>query len=193
MAKKKLFYSKPWFWALVVIVIIAFWLIGTYNSFIVMTQRIDNQWAQVETQYQRRIDLIPNLVNTARGYMQFERSLLEEITTLRSQWMTTTDIDDKVNIGNALDSALGRLIAVFESYPELKSIQAVASLMDELAGTENRIAVERMRFNDRVREYNTGIMVFPSNILANMFGFKERPYFQAQEGAEIVPIVNITA
>ena len=193
MAKQKPFYLKPWFWVLVVIAIVVLWIIGTYNNFIVMTQRIDNQWAQVETQYQRRIDLIPNLVNTAKGYMQFERSLLEEITTLRSQWMATADIDDKVNIGNALDSALGRLIAVFESYPELKSIQAVASLMDELAGTENRIAVERMRFNDRVREFNTGVQVFPSNILANMFGFKTRPYFQAQEGAEIVPIVNITA
>jgi LemA protein len=192
MAKQKPFYLKPWIWVIVVIAIIAIWLIGTYNSFIIMSQAIDNQWAQVETQYQRRIDLIPNLVNTAKGYMQFEKSLLDDITKLRSQWMTTTKIDDKVNIGNALDSALGRLIAVYENYPELKSIQAVASLMDELAGTENRIAVERMRFNDRVREYNTGIKVFPSNILANMFGFKERPYFQAQEGAEIVPIVNIT-
>ena len=193
MAKQKAFYSKPWFLILIVIAVMAFWLIGTYNNFIVMTQRIDNQWAQVETQYQRRIDLIPNLVNTAKGYMQFERSLLDDITSLRTQWMATTNIDDKVNIGNSLDSALGRLIAVYENYPELKSIQAVASLMDELAGTENRIAVERMRFNDRVREYNTGIKVFPSNILANIFGFKERPYFQAEEGAEIVPTVNITA
>jgi len=192
MAKQKPFYLKPWVWVIVIIAIIAFWLIGTYNSFIVMTQAIDNQWAQVETQYQRRIDLIPNLISTARGYMQFERSLLEEITSLRSQWMAMTDVDDKVNVGNALESALGRLIAVYENYPELQSIQAVASLMDELAGTENRIAVERMRFNDRVREYNTGIKVFPSNVLANMFGFRERPYFQAREGAEIVPTVDIS-
>jgi LemA protein len=192
MAKQKPFYLKAWFWVLVVIAIVVLWIIATYNNFIVMTQAIDNQWAQVETQYQRRIDLIPNLVNTAKGYMQFERSLLDEITALRTQWMSTTDVDDKVNIGNALDSALGRLIAVYENYPELKSIQAVASLMDELAGTENRIAVERMRFNDRVREYNTGVLMFPSNILANMFGFKERPYFQAEEGAEIAPVVNLT-
>lgn len=192
MVKQKPFYSKPWFWILVVIVIIALWIMGTYNNFIVMTQRIDNQWAQVETQYQRRIDLIPNLINTAKGYMQFERSLLNEITELRTQWMATNDVDDRVNIGNALDSALGRLIAVYENYPELQSIQAVASLMDELAGTENRIAVERMRFNDRVREFNTGVLMFPSNILANIFGFKERPYFEAEEGAEIVPEVNLT-
>jgi LemA protein len=192
MAKNKPFYSKPWFWALVVIAVIAIWIIGTYNSFISMTQQIDNQWAQVETQYQRRIDLIPNLVNTATGYMQFERSLLEEITALRTQWMSTTDIDDKVNIGNALDSALGRLIAVYENYPQLQAVQPVASLMDELAGTENRIAVERMRFNDKVRQYNTAILVFPSNILANMFGFSQRPYFESQEGADIVPVVNLT-
>jgi LemA protein len=192
MAKKKPFYSKPWFWVLVVIAVIAIWIIGAYNSFITLTQQIENQWAQVETQYQRRIDLIPNLVNTATGYMQFERSLLEEITALRTQWMSTTDIDDKVNIGNALDSALGRLIAVYENYPQLQAVQPVASLMNQLEGTENRIAVERMRFNEKVREYNTAILVFPSNILANMFGFSQRPYFESQEGADVVPVVNLT-
>ena len=190
--KNKPFYMKPWFLALVVIAVIALWIMGTYNSFISMNQQIENQWAQVETQYQRRIDLIPNLINTATGYMQFERSLLEEITALRSQWMSATGIDNKVNIGNALDSALGRLIAVYENYPVLQSVQPVASLMDELAGTENRVAVERMRFNERIRQYNTAVLVFPSNVLANMFGFTQRPYFEAQEGAEIVPVVNLT-
>ena len=195
MVKQKPLYSKPWFWILIIIAIIAIialWLIGTYNNFIIMTQKIDNQWAQVETQYQRRIDLIPNLVNTAKGYMQFERSLLNEITELRTQWMSMTDVDDKVNIGNALDSALGRLIAVFESYPTLQASQPIASLMDELAGTENRIAVERMRYNERVRAYNTAVLVFPSNMIANMFGFSQRPYFESQEGAEIAPVVNLT-
>ena len=106
MAKKdKPFYSKPWFWVIVVVAVIALWIVGSYNSFITMSQSIDNQWAQVEVQYQRRIDLIPNLVNTAKGYMQFEQSLLTEITELRSQWMSTTDVNDQVNIGNALDSA----------------------------------------------------------------------------------------
>jgi len=192
MAKEKPFYLKPWFWAIVIILIIIVWIWGSYNNFIVLTQNIENQWAQVETQYQRRIDLIPNLVNTAKGYMQFEKSLLEEITSLRSQWMSVATVEDKVKFGNALDSALGRLLAVYENYPELKSIGAVSSLMDELAGTENRIAVERQRFNEAVRRYNTAIKVFPSNILANMFGFEERTYFQAQPGAEIVPTVNIT-
>jgi LemA protein len=124
--------------------------------------------------------------------MQFEKSLLEEITSLRSQWMSATTIEDKVNYGNALDSALGRLLAVYENYPELKSIEAVASLMDELAGTENRIAVERSRYNDAVRNYNTAIKVFPSNVLANMFGFEEKSYFQSQEGAETAPTVDLT-
>ena len=192
MANKKPIYSKPWFWALVAVIVIAIWLIGTYNSFIAMDQAINNQWAQVETQYQRRIDLIPNVVNTAKGYMQFEQSLLTEITTLRSQWMATSNVDDQVNIGNALDSALGRLIVVYENYPQLQSITAVSSLIGELEGTENRIAVERMRFNDAVKSYNTAVLTFPSNIVANAFGFKQRPYFESQEGAEIAPTVNLT-
>ncbi|MFH1474181.1 MAG: LemA family protein [Candidatus Aenigmatarchaeota archaeon] len=190
--KDKPFYMKPWFLVLVVIAVIAFWIIGAYNNFITLNQQIENQWAQVETQYQRRIDLIPNLINTAKGYMQFEKDLLEEITALRSQWGSTTNTDDKVNIGNALDSALGRLIAVFESYPTLQASQPIASLMINLEGTENRIAVERMRFNDRVRQYNTAVLTFPSNMFANMFGFSQRPYFESQEGAEIAPVVNLT-
>jgi LemA protein len=192
MAKKKPFYYQPWFIILAIIVIIVLWVMGTYNGFITLNQKIDGQWAQVETQYQRRIDLIPNLVNTAKGYMQFEQSLLEEITSLRSQWMSTSNINDKVEYGNALDSALGRLMLVYENYPELKSIQAVSSLMDELAGTENRVAVERKRFNDATREYNTAILVFPSNMLANTFGFSQRPYFEAVEGSEIAPVVDLT-
>jgi LemA protein len=193
MAKKnKPFFMKPWFWALVVIAVVALWLIGAYNNFVTLNQQIENQWAQVETQYQRRIDLIPNLVNTAKGYMQFEQDLLTEITALRSQWASSTNTDDKVNIGNALDSALGRLIAVFESYPTLQASQPIASLMDELAGTENRIAVERMRYNEKVRVYNTAVLVFPSNMIANMFGFAQRPYFESQEGADVAPVVDLT-
>jgi LemA protein len=193
MAKEnKPFYLKPWVWILAIVIILILWLWGSYNNFVVLSQNIDNQWAKVEVQYQRRIDLIPNLVNTAKGYMQFEKSLLDDITSLRSRWMSATTVEDKVNYGNALDSALGRLLVTYENYPELKSIQAVSSLMDELAGTENRIAVERSRYNDMVRDYNTAIMVFPSNILANAFGFKQRTYFQAAPGAETVPQVNLT-
>jgi len=191
-SKAKPFYMKHWFWALAVIAIIGLWFIGTYNSLVMLNQAVDNQWAQVQTQYQRRIDLIPNLVNTAKGYMQFEKSLLEQITSLRSQWMSAASVDDKVNYGNSLDSALGRLLLVYENYPTLKSDTTIARLMDELSGTENRISVERMRFNDRIRDYDTAIKFFPTNVIAGMFGFKERPYFQAQPGSEIVPQVNVT-
>jgi LemA protein len=193
MAKEnKPFYLKPWVWILAIVIVLILWLWGSYNNFIVLSQNIDNQWAKVEVQYQRRIDLIPNLVNTAKGYMQFEKSLLEDITSLRSRWMSATTVEDKVNYGNALDSALGRLLVVYENYPDLKSDKVITPLMDELAGTENRIAVERSRYNDMVRDYNTAIMVFPSNILANAFGFKQRTYFQAAPGAENVPQVNLT-
>ncbi len=196
MVKRKSSLSKGWIAAIIIVIIILAiigWIWGSYNNFIIMTQNIENQWGKVEVQYQRRVDLIPNLVNSATGYMQFERSLLEEITSLRSQWMAATTVEDKVNFGNALDSALGRLLLVYENYPELKSIQAVEDLMFEIAGTENRIAVERSRYNDMVRNYNIGVKMFPSNILANMFGFEERSYFQATtEGAETAPTVNLT-
>jgi LemA protein len=191
--ENKPLYLRPWVWALAIAVILIIWLWGSYNNFVVLSQNIDSQWSKVEVQYQRRIDLIPNLVSTAKGYMQFEKSLLEDITSLRSRWMSSATVEDKVNYGNALDSALGRLLVVYENYPDLKSIQAVSSLMDELAGTENRIAVERSRYNDMVRDYNTATKVFPSNILANAFGFKERTYFQSAPGSEIVPEVNLTA
>lgn len=193
MKKEKRFYKNPWFILSAIILVIALWFVFTYNYLIGLDQAVQNQWAQVETQYQRRYDLIPNLVNTVEGYMQFERSLLEEITTLRSQWAAAKTIDERVGVANQWDSAISRLLLVFENYPELKSIEAVNSLMDELAGTENRIAVERMRFNERVRGYNTVIKTIPTNVIANWFGFTERPYFEAVSGAEQPPVVNITS
>jgi LemA protein len=194
MAKDgKPFYLKPWFIALVVIAIIAVWLIATYNNFIGLDQAVSSQWAQVETQYQRRVDLIPNLVNTVKGYMQFERSVLDEVTALRTQWQSARTVEERVSTANQLESTLSKIILTYESYPELKSIQAVSSLMDELAGTENRISVERMRYNDRVREFNTAIKVFPNNVISSSFGFTEKTYFEAVPGAENPPVVNITS
>ncbi len=174
---------------LVLLIIVAWWF-GTYNSLVGADQAVQAQWAQVESQYQRRSDLIPNLVNTAKGYMQFERSLLEEITALRSQWSGAGTVEDKIKYGSALDGAIGRLLLVYENYPELKAIEAVRSLMDELAGTENRVAVERMRYNDQVRAYNTAIKVFPAKFVADSYGFREKPFFKAKEGAEEAPKVN---
>ena len=189
--KEKKFYKNPWFILSAVILVIALWFVFTYNYLIGLDQSVQNQWAQVESQYQRRYDLIPNLVNTARGYMQFERSLLEEVTTLRSQWAAAETVDEKITVANQWDSAISRLLLVVENYPELKAIEAINSLMDELAGTENRIAVERMRFNDRVRSYNTAIKVIPTNMVANWFGFTEKTYFEAVPGASEAPEVNI--
>jgi LemA protein len=193
MAKEeKPIYMKPWIWALAIVVVLVLLLWGSYNNFVVLSQNADGQWAQVQAQYQRRIDLIPNLVNSVKGYMQFESSLLQNITALRSQWTSATTVEDQVNTGNALDSALGRLLVVYENYPTLKSDTLVAGLMDELAGTENRIAVERMRYNDAIRAYNTAIQTFPSVLFANAFGFRQRTYFQATPGSEIAPTVNLT-
>ena len=192
MPKKKPIYYQPWFIILVVVIFIGVWIMGTYNGFITMTQKIDSQWAQVETQYQRRYDLIPNLVSSVTGFMQFEKDLLTEVTALRSQWSNAATTADKIEASTGLEGALSRLLVVMENYPDIKSDQTVLGLMDELAGTENRVAVERSRYNELVRQYNTGIKIFPSNILANMFGFIEKPYFESVEGSEEVPKVDLT-
>ncbi len=192
MVRKKLgkeFYKQPWFIMLAVVIVIGLWLVGTYNRLITLDQTVSEKWAQVETQYQRRYDLIPNLVNTVEEYEQFEASLLTEITSLRSQWTSATTVDDQIETATQLDSAISRLLLVYENYPELQTITAISNLMDELAGTENRIAVERMRYNDAVRSYNTAIKRFPTNILANAFGFAEKTYFEAAEGSEEAPEV----
>lgn len=186
---KKQFYMQPWFIALVVVAVLGIWLIATYNSLVGLEQAVAGQWAQVESQYQRRYDLIPNLVNTVKNYQQFEASLLTELTTLRSQWAAARTVSEQIDIGTATDSAIARLLLVYENYPELKAITAVSNLMDELAGTENRIAVERMRYNDAVRGYNTAIKIFPTNMIANAYGFVEKTYFASASGAETAPVV----
>ena len=192
MARKKLgkeFYKQPWFIMLVVGIIIGLWLVGTYNNLIVMEQSVIAKWAQVETQYQRRYDLIPNLVNTAERYMGYESEVLLEVTRLRSQWAAATTVTEKSEASVGLESALARLIVTVEAYPDLKADQMFLSLMDELAGTENRIAVERMRYNEAVRGFNTAIKRFPTNMIASAFGFTEKMYFEAAEGAEEAPTV----
>lgn len=182
-------YTQPWFIAVAVVAVLGLWAAATYNGLVGQEQSVAAQWAQVETQYQRRFDLIPNLVNTVKQYEQFESSLLTDITSLRSQWTSATTVDEKVAVGSATDSAISRLLLVYENYPELKSISAVSSLMDELAGTENRISVERMRYNDAVQSYNTAVKTFPTNLLANAFGFSQKAYFTSATGAETAPVV----
>jgi LemA protein len=164
--------------------------VGFYNGLITKTTNIDGQWAQVETQYQRRFDLIPNLVNTVKGLFEQEQKVFGEIAEARTRYAGAETVDEKAAAASELEGALARLLVIVESYPEIKSDAAVVSLMDELAGTENRISVERRRFNDLVKDYNTTIKRFPGNMIAPMFGFSEREFFQAAEGAEAAPAVE---
>jgi LemA protein len=176
---------------LIIILIPIVWFFAIYNHLISLEQQVEAQWAQVEVQYQRRADLIPNLISSVQGYMTYEQSLLTNITQLRSQWAVSTTLKEKIQTASELESSLSRLLLVMENYPELKADQTVQQLMDELAGTENRVSVERARFNDKVREFNTAIKVFPNNIVADMFNYKEKLYFESLAGAEEVPEVNI--
>jgi LemA protein len=189
----------------VVLLLFVFGIYGyvksTYNGFVIQNEEVNEKWAQVENVYQRRADLIPNLVEVVKGYASHERETLQAVTEARSKMGGQVNIGPEVlnnpqafsqfqQAQGALTSALQRLMVVVERYPELKADQRFADLQVQLEGTENRIAVERNRFNTTVRNYNTAIKVFPSNIIASMFGFMEKQYFQAQEGAENVPKVK---
>ncbi len=162
----------------------------SYNTFVSQEEAIKAQWAQVENQLQRRNDLIPNLVETVKGYAQHEESVYKDIADARSQLLSAKSPEESIAAANRQSSALGRLLAVVENYPQLKANEQFNRLMDELAGTENRLAVERMRYNERVQEYNTSRRQFPANVTAKMFGFKEYPFFQAPAEAKQVPKVN---
>ncbi len=164
----------------------------SYNTFVGQEEAIKAQWAQVENQLQRRNDLIPNLVETVKGYAQHEEGVFKDIADARSQLLAAKSPEETIAAANRQTTALGRLLAVAENYPQLKANEQFNRLMDELSGTENRIAVERMRYNERVQAYNTARRQFPSNLTAKMFGFKEYPFFQAPPEARQVPKVNFT-
>jgi LemA protein len=164
----------------------------SYNTFVSQEETIKTQWAQVENQLQRRNDLIPNLVETAKGYAQQERDVFGAIADSRAKLAGAQTPEQRMAAANEQSAALARLLVVVENYPDLKSNQTFARLMDELAGTENRLAVERMRYNEAVQAYNTQRRSFPSNITAGIFGFKEHPLFQAPESAKQVPKVDFT-
>jgi len=176
---------------IVLIILSTIFLISTYNSIVIKHETIKAKWAQVENQLQRRNDLIPNLINSVKGYITYEKTVLEDITNARSQWARSTTIEEKIKAASMLDKALARLLAVVENYPNLKADQTFLKLMDELAGTENRIAVERMRYNEAVREYNIVVRTFPGNFVANIFGYRPASeYFKAEEKAKAVPEVR---
>jgi LemA protein len=184
--------SKVWLWGLLGFVVIFFlMLVGSYNGLVSANVGVDAQWAQVENVLQRRYDLIPNLVATVKGYAKHEAGVLEEVTRLRSQWGEAKSTPDKVKASNDLEGALGRLMVVVEKYPDLKANEGFLKLQDELAGTENRIAVERMRYNEAVQNYNLKVQRFPSNLMASIFNFKVKDaYFKAKEAAQEPPKVE---
>lgn len=175
----------------VVIVLVVISFVSVYNGIVTKHETITAKWAQVENQLQRRNDLIPNLVNTVKGYAAHEKTVFENITKARSQWAQANTLEDKVKAAGAIDAALARLLLVVENYPNLKADQTFLKLMDELSGTENRIAVERMRYNEAVRDYNITVRMFPGNVIAGMFGYQRATeYFKAEEKAKAVPEVK---
>ena len=163
---------------------------GNYNTFVRLDQAVKSAWAQVENQLQRRYDLIPNLVETVKGYAKHEREVLTEVTNARAKVGGAGTVPDKIAANNELSGALSRLLLVVERYPDLKANQNFLHLQDELAGTENRIAVERMRYNEAVKVYNQTIKSFPANLLAGMFGFREAAFFDAPKDAKTAPKVQ---
>ena len=164
----------------------------SYNTFVGQEEAIKAQWAQVENQLQRRNDLIPNLVETTKGYATHEEAVFKDIADARAKLLAAKSPEETIQAANQQTSALGRLLAVVENYPNLKANEQFNRLMDELAGTENRLAVERMRYNEKVQAYNTSRRQFPANLTAKMFGFKEYPFFQAPPDAKQAPKVNFS-
>src|SRR4029078_10126984 len=164
----------------------------SYNKFVGQEEAIKAQWAQVENQLQRRNDLIPNLVETTKGFAQHEESVYKDIADARSQLLAAKSPDETIAAANRQTSALGRLLAVVENYPQLKATAQVNRLMDELSGTENRLAVARQRYNEAVQQYNTSRRQFPGNLTAKMFSFKDYPFFEAPADARQAPELNFT-
>lgn len=176
----------------VVVLIVGLWFMGVYNGLVVKDQNVDTTWAQVQSQYQRRFDLVPNLVASVKGAMNQEQEVFKAIADARTRYAgAPAGSNEQVQATGQYESALARLLVVMENYPQLKSIDTVNRLMDELAGTENRVQISRDRYNESVRVYNTTIKGFPTNMLAGMYGFNERAYFESDEGASAAPAVNL--
>lgn len=176
---------------LAVVVVVALYTGGVYNGLVKSNESINGQWAQVETQYQRRFDLIPNLVNATKGILTQEQKVFGDIAAARTQYTGAKSVEERVTAANQVESALGRLLALVENYPVLRSSENIQTLMVQLEGTENRISVERERFNEKVRDFNTTVKRFPGNIIASSFGFDARDYFESQEGANAAPKVDL--
>jgi len=164
----------------------------SYNKFVGQEEAVKAQWAEVQNQLQRRNDLIPNLVATVQGYAAHESGVFKEIADARSRLLAAKSPEETIQAANQQTSALGRLLAISENYPQLKANEQFNMLMDNLAGTESRISTARMRYNEKVQEYNTSRRQFPANITAKMFGFKDYPFFEAPPAAQQVPKVDFS-
>ena len=182
--------KKGWIIIIVIIVIILIMGISKYNSFARMKVDIDNSWAEVENQLKRRYDLIPNYVETVKGYAKHEKEVFTEVTKARASVGQATSREETINANNELTGALSRLLLVVERYPELKANTNFIRLQDELAGTENRLAVARRRYNETIKVYNKNIVVFPNNIIAGIFGFSKEVFYEIEEVEKETPKVK---
>ncbi|PID20961.1 LemA family protein [Sporosarcina sp. P3] len=183
-------FSGPLIAIIVLVIIAAIMIVPSYNKLVNLEEDVDQSYAQIETQLQRRVDLIPNLVNTVKGYASHEKEVLENIANARSKMAGAQGPEELAAADSELSSALSRLLVVVENYPDLKANQNFQQLMDELAGTENRIAVARKDYNDVVSVFNRTVKRFPGKIVASIFGFDEKEYFKAVEGAQQPPSVD---
>lgn len=171
-------------------VLILLWIFASYNGLVRGRENVSGMWAQVQTQYQRRFDLVPNLVSTVKGAAAFEQSTLTQVTAARTQWMAAGSRVAQIEAARGLDSALARLIATVEAYPQLQATQAYRDLMTQLEGTENRVATARRDYNEAVRTYNVRVKSFPGALFARLFGFQPEAFFESAEGAETAPSVS---
>jgi LemA protein len=187
MAKTKI---SPLWILLGIALLLVLWVWSGYSGLVSGSERVDAAWAQVETQYQRRFDLIPNLVSTVKGAAQFEQETFIAVTEARTQWMGAGSRGERIAAAEGLDSALARLLVTFENYPQLQATQAYRDLMVQLEGTENRVAVARRDYNEEVRSFNVRVKRFPGNLLARFFGFQPQAFFEAAEGSEAAPTVD---
>lgn len=186
---KKFF--RPLYVIIAIVILLVLMSVGYYNSFTTKSTGIEGQWQQVEVQYQRRVDLIPNLVNAVKGAQLQEQKIINAVTESREKYVSATTPENQVKAANELEGSLGRLIAIFENYPQIRSNENILRLQDELAGTENRVAVERRRYNELVQEYNRSIRVLPGKLFAGIFNFDPKTYFEAEPGSSQAPEVNL--
>ncbi len=186
---KKLFSPLIIFVAIIVILVLG--TISSFNALVTLDENVDNAFANIETQYQRRFDLIPNIIRTVEGVADFEQETLQNVVAARSAWAGASGTNEKIGAANNFESAISRLLVTVEAYPDLKATQAFRDLIVELEGTENRIAFARNEFNSAATEYNKSVRKFPRNLIANVFNFEpDKELFQAGAGADVVPVVD---